>query len=106
MLHIWYVMFSSQFCTASVLCIMPASLLRTTASECSGLPNALRWLTHFMHSSVTSRWLRADVQHMTQRSWLKFESMTKMPPPSSPRVFSTGTLTLSKVMYAVPAAEE
>lgn len=30
-------------------------------------------------------------------------SMTKIPPPSGPRVFPTGTLTLSKVMNAVPA---
>ena len=46
------------------------------------------------------------MQHSTQRSWLKLLSMTKIPPPSSPRVFSTGTLTLSKVTYAVPAADE
>ena len=32
--------------------------------------------------------------------------MTKIPPPSGPRVFSTGALALSKVMYAVPAVEE
>ena len=32
--------------------------------------------------------------------------MTKIPPPSSPRVFSTGTLTLSNVTYAVPAVAE
>ena len=61
---------------------------------------------YFKHSSTTRRWPRAFVQHMTQRSWLKLLSMTKIPPPSSPRVFSTGTLTLSKVMYAVPADEE
>ena len=30
-------------------------------------------------------------------------SMTKIPPPSGPRVFPTGTLTLSKVTNAVPA---
>jgi len=30
-------------------------------------------------------------------------SMTKIPPPSGPRVFPTGTLTLSKVINAVPA---
>jgi hypothetical protein len=33
-------------------------------------------------------------------------SITKIPPPSGPRVFSTGTLTLSNVTYAVPAAVE
>ena len=99
-------MFSSQFCTDSDRWIIPASLLRTMASECRGFPKALRWFTHFIHSSVTPRWLRADVQHMTHRSWLKLDSMTKMPPPSSPSVFSTGTLTLSKVMYAVPAVDE
>ena len=90
MLHIWYVMLSSQLCTLSVREIMPASLLRMTVSEWRGLPNALRWLTHllqdssasvyswysveaitkthFMHSSTTSRWERADVQQSTQRS--------------------------------------
>ena len=105
-LHIWYVMFSSQFCTLSVLEIISASLLRTTARECSGFPNALRWLTHFMHSSTIARWLRADTQHITHRSWLKLLSMTKRPPPSSPSVFSTGTLTLSNVTNAVPAEDE
>lgn len=43
---------------------------------------------------------------MTHRSWLKLLRMTKTPPLTGPRVFSTGTLTLSKVMYAVPAVEE
>lgn len=33
-------------------------------------------------------------------------SITKIPPPSGPRVFSTGTFALSNVTYAVPAAEE
>lgn len=33
-------------------------------------------------------------------------SMTNIPPPSCPSVFSTGTFTLSKVMYAVPAVAE
>ncbi len=106
MLHIWYVILSSQLCTLSALEIIAASLLRMTASECSGLPNAFRWFTHFRHSSTMARWLRAETPHMTHRSWLKLLSMTKMPPPSSPSVFSTGTLTLSKVMYAVPAAAE
>jgi hypothetical protein len=63
---------------------------------------------------------------MTQRSWLgvkgkfsrgkkekgekegkthlKLERTTKRPLPSLPRRFSTGTFTLSKVIYAVPAA--
>ena len=36
----------------------------------------------------------------------KYLKITKIPPPSSPRVFSMGTLTLSKVMYAVPAVGE
>ncbi len=43
MLHIWYVMFSTQFWQLSARAIIPASLLRTTAREVSGLPNALRW---------------------------------------------------------------
>ena len=82
-----------------------------------------------MHDSINSRWLRADEQHITQRSWLKLLqtttreagernvcevsmvkpknlSMTKIPPPSSPRVFSIGILTLSKVIKAVPADGE
>ena len=33
-------------------------------------------------------------------------SITKIPPRSGPRVFSTGTLALSNVIYAVPAAVE
>ena len=33
-------------------------------------------------------------------------SITKIPAPSDPKVFSTGTLTLSKVTKAVPAAED
>lgn len=32
--------------------------------------------------------------------------MTNIPPPSSPKVFSTGTLTLSKVTNEVPAVGE
>ncbi len=129
MLHIWYVMFSSQLCWLSTREIMSASLLRTTASECRGLPNALRWLTHlnpnetrrsalflrrgkrqlwtnFMHSSTTSRCARTLMQHITHRSWLKLLSITKMPPPFSPSVFSTGTWTRSNVTYAVPAEDE
>jgi hypothetical protein len=77
---------------------MPASLARMTGCALSGLPNATRCAAHFMHSSSTARWLRALAQHITQRSWLKFESITKMPAPSGPRVFSTGTRTESKVM--------
>ena len=71
MLHIWYVMFSSQFCTLSVRAIIAASFARTTACEWSGFPNALRWFVHFMHSSTIERCPRADVQHITHRSWLK-----------------------------------
>ena len=33
-------------------------------------------------------------------------NMTKMPPPSGPSMFPTGTFTLSNVTYAVPAVEE
>jgi hypothetical protein len=33
-------------------------------------------------------------------------SITKMPPPSSPRVFPIGALALSNVMKAVPAVAE
>jgi hypothetical protein len=32
--------------------------------------------------------------------------MTKIPPPSSPRVFPIGALALSNVIYAVPAEAE
>jgi hypothetical protein len=99
-------MVSSHDWMASAREIIPASLARMTACECSGLPNAVRCCVHLRHSSTIMRCERADAQHMTQRSWLKFESMTKMPPPSGPSVFSTGTLTLSNVMYAVPAEGE
>lgn len=71
MLFIWCVIFSNQLCTLSTRAIIAASLLRMTACDESGLPNALRWLTHFKHSSTIARWLRAEEQHMTQRSWLK-----------------------------------
>jgi hypothetical protein len=77
-----------------------------TAWEFRGFPKATRCCVHFKHSSTTARCDRAEAQHITQRSWLKFESITKMPPPSEPRVFSMGTLTLSKVIYAVPAVGE
>lgn len=59
MLHIWYVIFSSQLCTLSVRAIIPAILLRMTASEASGLPNALRWWIHLCSAqdiSNNSRW--------------------------------------------------
>lgn len=59
-----------------------------------------------MHSSTTSRCARTLMQHITHRSWLKLLSITKMPPPSSPSVFSTGTRTWSNVTYAVPAEDE
>lgn len=68
MLHIWYVIFSSQFCTLSVRAIIAASLDRTTACEWSGFPNAFRWVVHFRHSSTIARCPRADVQHITHRS--------------------------------------
>jgi hypothetical protein len=105
-LHIWYVTFSSQLCTASARAAICASLARTTACELSGLPNALRCETHLRHSSRTMRCARADAQIITQRSWLKLLRITKIPPPSGPSVFSTGTRTLSKVTKAVPAAGE
>src|SRR5713226_6660008 len=54
-LHIWYVTFSSQACTASARAIIVASFARTTACELSGLPNALRCETHFRHSSTIIR---------------------------------------------------
>ncbi len=37
---------------------------------------------------------------------LKLDRMTSKPPSSGPSMFSAGTWTLSKVMYAVPAAVE
>jgi len=42
MLFIWCVKLSSQLCTLSTREIIAASLLRTTACEWRGLPNALR----------------------------------------------------------------
>jgi len=105
-LHIWYVTFSSQACTASARAIIAASFARTTACELSGLPNALCCETHLRHSSTISRCARADAQIITQRSWLKLLKITKIPPPSGPSVFSTGTRTLSKVTKAVPAVGE
>lgn len=106
MLFIWCVMLSSQFCVLSARWIISASLARMTAWLCSGFPNALRWDVHRRHSSTMTRCERAEPQHITHRSWLKLLRMTKMPLPSGPRVFSTGTLTFSNVMYAVPAVEE
>jgi len=100
---IWYVIHSSQFWTLSTREIMAASLFRMTACEWRGLPKTLRCVTHFKHSSTTARCVRATEQTKTQRSWLKLESITKIPLPSGPSVFPTGTLTLSKVMKAVPA---
>lgn len=124
MLFIWKVVFSNQFWTLSVLAIIAASLFRITAREVKGLPKALRWCihlifhvsyeqrsrpvpsTHFMHSSIMLLWYVAEAPHITNRSWLKLDRITKMPLPSSPMVFSTGTLTFSKVMKAVPAVGE
>jgi len=106
MLHIWYVTFSNHACKASARAIIPASFARMTACELSGLPNALRCETHLRHSSVITRCARADAQIITQRSWLKLLRITKIPPPSGPSVFSTGTRTLSKVTKAVPAVGE
>ena len=37
---------------------------------------------------------------------MKLDRMTSKPPSSGPSMFSAGTWTLSKVMYAVPAAVE
>jgi len=42
MLFIWWVMFSNQLCTDSTRAIMAATLLRTTAWDAKGFPNALR----------------------------------------------------------------
>jgi hypothetical protein len=70
------------------------------------LPNALRCETHLRHSSRITRCARADAQIITQRSWLKLLRITKIPLPSGPSVFSTGTRTLSKVTKAVPAVGE
>ena len=47
-----------------------------------------------------------DLQTMVHRSWLKLDRITLIPLFSLPRRFSTGTLTLSKVMYEVPAVGE
>lgn len=142
MLHIWYVIFSSQFCTLSVRAIIAASFARTTGCELSGLPNALRCEVHLQESAwstlIVARGARyalhtlinykplapcgAATHHpslvievtattsintvSTGASRSAYLSMTKIPPPSSPSVFSTGTLTWSNVMYAVPAVEE
>jgi hypothetical protein len=106
MLHIWYVTFSSHACVLSARAIICASFERMTACELRGLPNALRWLTHLRHSSTTARCARAEPQHITHRSWLKLLRITKIPPPSGPSVFVTGTRTLSNVTYAVPATDE
>ena len=106
MLHIWYVTFSSQACRASARAIICASLERMTACELRGFPNAFLCETHLRHSSVIIRCAREDAQIITQRSWLKLLRTTKIPPSSGPRVFSTGTRTLSKVTKAVPAVGE
>ena len=42
MLFIWCVMFSNQLCTASTRAIIAATLLRMTACDARGFPNALR----------------------------------------------------------------
>lgn len=107
-----------------------------TAWEMRGLPKTNRWADHLFvstdfaqhrwqpylrHSSTMARELLMLAQHMTHRSCcgcqlpekrerkeptLKFDRMTSKPPFSGPSIFSSGTSTLSKVMYAVPAAVE
>ena len=47
-----------------------------------------------------------DLELRSDAAETAYLRMTKMPPPSGPSVFSTGTRTLSKVMYAVPAVDE
>ncbi|PSR72963.1 hypothetical protein PHLCEN_2v11200 [Hermanssonia centrifuga] len=89
-------MFSSQLWTLSARAIIPAILFRITARDAKGLPNALRWLIHL-------RTVRIDHTLVEVKTYL---SITNIPPPSSPSVFSTGTFTSSNVMYAVPAVGE
>jgi len=81
--------------------------------------------TYLRHSSTIFLCVRAAEQHITHRSWLKLLkiarvslyswydrrrtknlSITNIPDPSGPSVFSTGTFTSSKAMKAVPAVGE
>lgn len=54
----------------------------------------ISWSAHFV--------LHTFMNELT----LKLLNMTSRPPSSGPSIFSAGTLTLSNVMYAVPAAVE
>ena len=56
-----------------------------------------------MRETVLNQQRMSDVQTMVHRSWLKLDKITLIPLFSLPRRFSTGTLTLSKVIYDVPA---
>jgi len=56
---------------ASALEIIVAIFPRTTGWFARGFPKALRWLIHLRQLSMMCRWERAELQHMTHRSWLK-----------------------------------
>lgn len=55
MLFIWYVRFSNQFWVLSTRAIIAASLLRITACEWRGLPNALRCVVQLVIVSQTHK---------------------------------------------------
>lgn len=62
--------------------------------------------TYLRHSSTIRRCVLKLIERIIHRSWLKLLRMTDMPLPSLPRVFDSGTRTLSNVTNAVPAVAE
>ena len=97
---------SIQFCAASTRAIIFASLARMTAWEFRGLPKTILWFDHFKHSSTTRLCAARLVPHIIHRSWLKLLRITLRPLFTGPSVLATGTRTLLKVTYAVPAVDE
>jgi hypothetical protein len=67
---------SSHDWQASTFAIMLASFCRMTGWPMRGLPKTRRCEAQTRHSSTARREVRADEQHMTQRSWLKLDRMT------------------------------
>jgi hypothetical protein len=107
---------------------------RIAGCSMSFLPKTMRWLHHLRHSSTMMRENRVTPQDIMNRSWLKFDTVTRgvlasnrplrpeetgqkgmsdwnllitmNPLCSWPSRFSTGTLTLLYSTNAVPAVVE
>lgn len=68
--------------------------------------NVETFQTYFRHSSTMTLWAPTLLPVTIHLSWLKLLRITDKPLPTSPRVLATGTRTLSKITYAVPAEAE